>query len=100
MSISVEEFMQAAPASLGGNSPWASRYAAELRRVVVEQANSSARTLQRHLGPSELGHPCDRQVVGKLAGLPTTNHVVDPWPSVLGTATHAWLAEAFTKANA
>ncbi|TCB97558.1 hypothetical protein E0H26_11610 [Micromonospora zingiberis] len=96
----VEEFMKAAPARLGGNSPWASRYASELRRVVVEQANGSARNRQRHLGPSELGVPCDRQVVGKLAGLPATNHVVDPWASIVGTAVHAWLADAFTAANA
>lgn len=100
MSISVEEFMTAAPAPMGGNSPWAARYAAELRRVVVEQASSSARNLQAHLGPSELGSPCDRQVAGKLAGLPVTNHVVDPWASVIGTAVHAWLADAFTAANA
>lgn len=100
MTISVAEFMSAAPVRLEGNTPWASRYAAELRRVVVEQATNSARNLQVHLGPSELGVPCDRQVVGKLAGLPVTNHVVDPWPSVVGTAVHAWLADAFTAANA
>ncbi|TDB84491.1 hypothetical protein E1091_17480, partial [Micromonospora fluostatini] len=100
MTVSVEEFMKAAPARLGGNTPWASRYASELRRVVVDQANGSARNRQRHLGPSELGVPCDRQVVGKLAGLPVTNHVVDPWASVIGTAVHAWLADAFTAANA
>lgn len=96
---SVSEFMGAAPARLEGNTPWASRYAAELRRVVAHQANHSARNLQRHLGPSELGVPCDRQVVGKLAGLPVTNHVADPWPSIVGTAVHAWLADAFTAAN-
>jgi hypothetical protein len=95
----VAEFMSAAPARLEGNTPWAGRYAGELRRVVTEQAGNSARTLQRHLGPSELGVPCDRQVVGKLAGLPVTNHVVDPWPSVVGTAVHAWLADAFTADN-
>lgn len=92
--------MSAAPARLEGNSPWAARYAGELRRVVTEQANGSARNRQRHLGPSELGVPCDRQVVGKLAGLPVTNHVADPWPSVVGTAVHAWLADAFTGDNA
>jgi hypothetical protein len=97
---SVSEFMSAAPARLEGNTPWASRYAGELRRVVTTAANGSARSLQRHLGPSELGVPCDRQVVGKLAGLPVTNHVADPWPSIVGTAVHAWLADAFTAANA
>jgi hypothetical protein len=99
VSISAHEFMAAAPTSPGGNTPWASRYAAELRRVVIEQARGSARNIQAHLGPSELGSPCDRQVVGKLAGLPVTNHVVDPWASVIGTAVHAWLAEAFAADN-
>lgn len=99
MSISASAFMAAAPAPLNGNTPWASRYASQLRSVITEHANNSARTLQRHLGPSELGVPCDRQIVAKLAGEPATNHVVDPWPSILGTATHAWLADAFTADN-
>src|SRR5437588_2290578 len=99
MSISPAEFMSAAPAPLSGNTPWASRYADELRRVVVTHAARAPRSLQRHLGPSELGTPCDRQVAGKLAGLPTTNHVADPWPSVVGTAVHVWLAEAFAADN-
>jgi hypothetical protein len=34
-----------------------------------------------------------------MAGLPVTNHVVDPWASVIGTAVHAWLADAFTTWN-
>lgn len=100
--FSPAEFMASAkaPPPLNGSSPWASRYAAELRRVVVEHAARAPRSLQVHLGPSELGHACDRQVVGKMAGVPTTNHVADPWPSVVGTAIHAWLADAFTAANA
>lgn len=95
----VVEFMSAAPAPMAGSSPWAARYAADLRRVVHEHAAGSARNLQVHLGPSELGSPCDRQVVGKLAGIPTTNHVVDPWASVVGVAVHAWLADAFAADN-
>jgi hypothetical protein len=94
------EFMQAAPAPLNGSSPWASRYAAELRRVFVEHAARAPRSLQLHLGPSELGVNCDRQVAGKMAGLASTNHVMDPWPSIVGTACHAWAADAFTADNA
>jgi hypothetical protein len=99
MSLSPSEFMSASPAPLGGNTPWASRYAADLRNVVRQQAARAPRTLQRHLGPSELGSRCDRQVAGKMAGLPPTNHVTDPWPSIVGTAVHAWLAEAFASDN-
>ena len=93
------EFMSAAPKSVSGSSPWATRYAAELRRIFLEHAARAPRTLQQHLGPSELGVECDRQVAGKMAALPATNHVVDPWPSIVGTACHAWAAEAFTADN-
>jgi hypothetical protein len=91
--------MASAPASVSGSSPWGSRYAAELRRVFLEHAAQAPRTLQQHLGPSELGVECDRQVVGKMAALPTTNHVMDPWPSIVGTACHAWAEAAFTADN-
>lgn len=93
------EFMKAAPKPLNGNSPWASRYAAEIRRVVNVTAADSPRSQQVHLGPSEIGHVCSRQVAGKLAGIPRTNHVMDPWPSIVGTAVHAWLEKAFRAEN-
>lgn len=100
MTQTASEFMAAAPRSLNGNSPWAQRYAKTLRKVIEDHAARAPRTLQVHLGPSELGVMCDRQVAGKLAGLPATNHVVDPWPSIVGTACHAWVADAFTADNA
>lgn len=95
-------FMATAPKAqpVNGNTEWATRYAGELRHVIEHAGRNSARSLQIHLGPSELGVPCDRQVAGKLAGIPATNHVVDPWPSIVGTATHAWLADAFKDDNA
>lgn len=99
MTITAAEFMQAAPAPLAGNTPWAARYAAEVRELVVQHANGSARNVQRHLGPSEIGHLCHRQVAGKLAELPPTNHVLDPWASIMGTAGHAWMEDAFSAAN-
>ena len=40
------------------------------------------------------------QVIGKMAGIPRTSHVGDPWPSIQGTSVHAWLAEAFNRENA
>lgn len=97
--ISPAQFLGSAPSPMNGNTPWAQRYAGDIRHIITEEASNSDRNLQRALGPSELGVSCDRQVVGKLAGLPTTNHVVDPWPSVVGTAVHAWLDGALRSHN-
>lgn len=91
--------MAAAPVPLNGSSAWSSRYATELRQVIVEHSARAPRNTQSHLGPSELGSACDRQVAGKMAGLPSTNHVSDPWPSIVGTAVHSWLATCFEDAN-
>lgn len=85
------EVMQAA----SGNTSWAIALANEVRELVARQAAFAPRSQQVHLGPSELGVACDRQVVGKLVREARTNHVADPWPSVVGTALHAWLADAF-----
>lgn len=94
-----EFFSHAKTPQLNGSSEWASWYATELRRVVAQAAHHNPRSQQIHLGPSEIGVECDRQVVGKYAGIPETNHVVDPWPSFVGTAVHAALAEAFELDN-
>lgn len=99
MTLSPAEFMSATPRSLESNTEWGVRYARELRGVVTRQATLAPRSQQVHLGPSELGVECDRQVVGKLAAERRTNHVSDPWPSIVGTAVHAWLALAFQDEN-
>jgi hypothetical protein len=97
---SPSEFMRHAPAILNANTPWAHQYSMTLRRIVVDHAQNAPRNLQEHLGPSELGSPCDRQVAGKMAGIPNTNHVADPWPSIMGVAGHAWMADCFHAENA
>jgi len=102
LSVSPAEFMASTPAPTGGNSPWASGYGYDLRDVIVRQAHRQPRSVQRHLGPSELGSPCPRQIVSKLCGpgvASYTNHVADPWPSVVGTAVHAQLAQFFENEN-
>jgi LAGLIDADG DNA endonuclease family protein len=82
-----------------GNTPWAQRYSQELRDVVTRYAARLPRNVQRHLGPSELGHRCDRQLVGKMAGVSfgpgAGNMLHDPWASIVGTAIHAFLDDAF-----
>lgn len=100
MTITPAEFMSAAPRSMDGNSDWSARYARELRGVITRHATLAPRNQQVRLGPSELGVDCDRQVVGKLARAHKTNNVSDPWPSIVGTAVHAWLSVAFLDENA
>lgn len=122
----ISAFLAGVSVAPGGNTPWAARYGAELRRVIREAAERQPRSRQTYLGPSEIGAECDRQVVGKMvrgmiaeyaresivepdelpgpthsvaAQVARTNHVVDPWPSVVGTAVHAWLADAFRAQN-
>ncbi len=98
-TISAAEYMAAAPKSVSGSSPWSARYSADIKRAWLDHAARDPRTLQQHLGPSELGVECDRQVAGKFAALPETNHVVDPWPSMRGKALHAYAEDVFTQDN-
>jgi hypothetical protein len=99
MTVSAAEFMASAPRSANASDAWAEHYGLELRGIVSRYAGRLPRTLQKHLGPSELGHECDRQVVAKMAGARATNHVADPWASVMGTAGHAFVADAFNWDN-
>lgn len=82
-----------------GNSPLAEEMATEVRRIVRQASEYAPRSRQRRLGPSEIGSLCDRQVIGKLVGAERVNMITDPWPSVVGTAVHAWLADAFDLDN-
>jgi hypothetical protein len=93
------EFFHRVPSLPGSNTPWGAQYGRDLRDCIVRQAHRSPRNLQVTLGPSELGTRCHRQVVSKFSGQAETWHGVDPWPSVVGTAVHAWLADAFAKEN-
>lgn len=88
-----------APRPQSGNTEWAERIAAEVKAVIRTYSEWQPRNKQVHLGPSELGVECDRQVVGKLVGETPTNHVFDPWPSFMGTAGHAAMEKAFQADN-
>lgn len=90
-------FADATPAAMNGNSMWAQQYWRELKSVAVNYANRLPRNVQRHLGPSELGHECDRLLIAKMSGykMHSDNHITDPWASMVGTAIHAFLEQAF-----
>lgn len=58
------------------------------------------RSLQKRIGPSEIGHPCARRIGYILLGGDALNPFPDtPWKPTIGTAVHAWLEDAFCDAN-
>jgi hypothetical protein len=68
--------------------------------VVKNKYQNAPRSLQKRIGPSEVGTPCDRQLGYKLSGMkPARENFSDPLPSILGTAFHAWLEGAFEMDN-
>jgi hypothetical protein len=73
--------------------------AAALRQAVLDQSNLAPRSLQTALGPSEYGEACARKLAYRLMDETKTNTDSDPWASIVGTATHAWLADALTADN-
>ncbi len=70
----------------------------ELRDVIETAIRSDPRSLQKRIGPSEIGEPCDRCLVSKLAGLPEAHDTA--WLPYVGTCVHAGFAEVFAAANA
>lgn len=68
----------------------------QLRHRVLDYSRNRPRSLQRRIGPSEVGTPCTRQLAYKVAQHPEVNaDGGDPWPSYVGTAVHASLEETF-----
>jgi hypothetical protein len=88
---SLRDVQLSVPKTSHGNTPWAESYGREQKQLLKDYAARAPRSVQKHLGPSELGEECDRQVVMKMARLTSTNHVSDPWASVMGTAGHAYV---------
>ena len=74
----------------------AAEVARQLTTTVREYSNNRPRSLQRRIGPSEVGNPCTRKLGYKLAGVEPVNTTGgDPWAAFVGTATHAELETVF-----
>jgi len=71
-----------------------------ITNVIRAKSDNSPRSKVVRIGPSEIGDPCLRKLSYKLLEVDKTNSFSDPWPSVSGTAIHAWLADAFGKDDA
>lgn len=68
-------------------------YLAAITKAIVEHP----RSLQRAIGPSEVGDPCARKLGHKLLGTPERPQQPG-WRPTIGTAVHAWLEDALDHA--
>ena len=74
--------------------------AGELLHHIEHVIAAHPRSLQKRIGPSEVGHPCPRRIGYKLGDVEECNPGgATPWLPTIGTAVHAWLEDAFTMAN-
>lgn len=71
----------------------------ELRALIDNAVDNQPRTLQKRIGPSELGTACDRCLIHKLAGHEETRAPGTSWLPYVGTCVHAGLEEAVLAAN-
>lgn len=73
---------------------------AELLHVITDAIAHHPRSLQKRIGPSEVGIPCARRIGYKLLDIDEVNDAYDvPWLPTVGTGVHSWLEEAFTRNN-
>jgi hypothetical protein len=80
-----------------GNDDTGQLMAARIGEFITNTALRAPRSLQRRIGPSEVGADCDRRLAYKLSDWPEVAADGDPIASVLGTAFHAWMEEAFAE---
>lgn len=72
--------------------------ASELFGIIEEAIAVQPRSLQRRIGPSEMGVPCERRIGYKLAGTPEVNRVgAVNWKAYIGTAVHEQFAQIFAQ---
>ncbi len=78
----------------------------DIHQAVLEYETSRPRSLQKTIGPSEMGTECDRMLAYQLSGTqpqPRQNDqlvTVGEWAAFLGSAAHARLADALRAFNA
>ena len=75
--------------------------ASELFGLIESAIAHQPRSLQRRIGPSEIGVPCDRRIGYKLAGTPGVNRVGDVnWKAYIGTSIHEQFADIIARSEA
>jgi hypothetical protein len=84
------------PANL--TQPGGSAFADEYLYAITQAITNHPRSLQRSIGPSELGGPCTRRIGYKLLHHPEQEKPPN-WLATIGTGAHMWLETAFDGYN-
>jgi hypothetical protein len=71
----------------------------EILDTVSQAIANQPRTLQKMIGPSEIGHPCDRRLGYKLAGVPESNPRSTAWKPYVGSQVHEGVGDIMAKAE-
>lgn len=68
----------------------------EITGIIQDSITSQPRSLQKTIGPSELGTDCDHCLAAKLMGWEQQERGI-PWAPTVGTAVHALFEQFFTQ---
>lgn len=66
---------------------------------IIEDMVNHPRSLQKKIGPSEMGIDCSIRLIYKLGGKEEPPRDSYPWKPAVGTACHTWMEEIFSKAS-
>lgn len=82
-----------------GNDEFSETLAQRIGQFIIDADANSARTMQKAIGPSEVGEPCERQLAYKILDWPESNTTRDPIAAIIGTGFHLWIGERFEARN-
>jgi hypothetical protein len=82
-----------------GSDDWSQSLAERIGQFIIDADANSARTMQKAIGPSEVGEPCERQLAYKICDWPESNDARDPIAAIIGTGFHLWIGERFEARN-
>lgn len=88
--------------SKNGNDEFAHDFFTSVQQTFHDYNNRDSgdnRSAQVHMGPSEIGSPCDRRIAMSLMGIPAVNPGGDGFAAWLGTQGHRGMADIYTWAN-
>ena len=68
--------------------------------TIIDSIVNQPRSLQKRIGPSEMGVECDRAILHKLNGDKEPDRGDVPWKPTIGTAVHDYLERAFQRVSA